>query len=53
MVSKEESLALAELGCSHLKTQSDDDTKELGSCLTELKNESQGHRRVSKGIKVY
>ena len=26
------------------------DMGELGSCLTESKNESQGHRRVSKGI---
>ena len=25
----------------------------LGSCLTESKNESRGHRRVSKGIEVY
>ena len=28
------------------------DMGELGSCLTESKNESQGHRRLNKGIEA-
>lgn len=29
------------------------DMGEFGSCLKKLKNESHGHRRVSKGMEVY
>ena len=35
------------------KKKSNIDLGELDSCLMELKNESRGHRRVSKGTEVY